>query len=355
MADISQQLQEQVLHARSSAGKLNIVGGGTKAFVGREQSPDASNLNLGEHTGIVAYHPVELVMTVRAGTPLNDIEAALAEQGQALHFEPPHFGPGSTIGGTLACNLSGPARPWVGSVRDQVLGIRLLNGKGEHLRFGGEVMKNVAGYDVSRLQAGALGTLGAITEISLKVMPSLAASVTLVQDMALEDVLHYMNSRAAEPKPITGACWVDGKVYLRLAGAKSAVEATAEKWGGSVMESGEAFWRSVQDMQHEFFTGNHAPLWRFSVNSTAVNPAIDGKWFLDWAGSQRWFRGAAELSDMEPLARSAGGQVSLFRGGDRSGEVMHSQPGALKTIQSRVKNSFDPDGIFNSGRLYSWL
>lgn len=355
MADISQQLQEQVLQARSSGAKLNIVGGGTKAFMGREPSPDASIFDMSGHTGIVDYHPVELVMTVRAGTRLSDIEAALAEQGQGLHFEPPHFGPGSTIGGTLACNLSGPSRPWAGSVRDQVLGIRLLNGKGEHLRFGGEVMKNVAGYDVSRLQAGALGTLGAITEISLKVMPSPAASLTLVQEMAMDEVLHYMNSRAAEPKPITAACWVNGKVYLRLSGATSAVEATAEKWSGDVIDQGETFWRSVQDMQHEFFADKEAQLWRFSVGSTAANPSLEGDWFLDWAGAQRWFRGTAELSDMEPLARAAGGQVSLFRGGERSGEVMHSQPDALKTIQRRMKMSFDPDGIFNPGRLYSWM
>lgn len=355
MAELSQQLQEQVLQARSSGEKLNIVGGGSKAFIGREPNPEASILDMSGHTGIVDYHPVELVMTVRAGTPLSDIEAVLAEQGQALHFESPHFGPGSTIGGTLACNLSGPARPWAGSVRDQVLGIRLLNGKGEHLRFGGEVMKNVAGYDVSRLQAGALGTLGAITEISLKVMPSHAASLTLVQNMAMDEVLYYMNSRTAEPKPITAACWVDGKVYLRLSGAKTAVEATAEKWSGDVMEQGEAFWRSVQDMQHEFFADKSTPLWRFSVGSTATTPALKGGWFIDWAGAQRWYKGAAELSDMELLARAAGGQVSLFRGGDRSGEVMHSQSNALKTIQQRMKASFDPDGIFNPGRLYRWM
>lgn len=355
MADISQQLQEQVLQARASGEQLNIVGGGTKAFMGREPSPETRTLDVSGHTGIVDYHPVELVMTVRAGTPLSDIEAALAEQGQALHFEPPHFGPGSTLGGTLACNLSGPARPWAGSVRDQVLGVRLLNGKGEHLRFGGEVMKNVAGYDVSRLQAGALGTLGVITEISLKVMPRPAASLTLVEDMAMEDVLHYINSRAAEPKPVTAACWVNGKAYLRLSGAKTAVEATAEKWSGDVMEQGESFWRSVQDMQHEFFTDKNTPLWRFSIGSTAATPGLEGDWFIDWAGAQRWYRGVAELSDMETLAQAAGGQVSLFRGGDRNGEVMHSQPAALKAIQRRIKISFDPDGIFNPGRLYSWM
>lgn len=355
MADISQQLQDQVLQARDGGHKLNIVGGGSKAFMGRDADPDAGTLSLSEHTGIVEYHPVELVLTVRAGTPLSEIEAALAEHGQALHFEPPRLAPSATIGGTFATNLSGPARPWTGSVRDQVLGVRLLNGKGEHLRFGGQVMKNVAGYDVSRLQAGAMGSLGVITEISMKVMPIPAASMTLVQDMAMEDVVHYMNTRSAEPKPITGACWVDGKVYLRLSGARSAVEATAEKWSGEVMEQGEQFWQQVQDMQHEFFAGDDVPLWRFSVGSTAANPKLDGHWFIDWAGAQRWYRGAGELRDMEPLARAAGGQVSLFRGGDRSGEVMHHQPEALKGIQRRVKNAFDPDNIFNPGRLYSWL
>jgi len=167
--------------------------------------------------------------------------------------------------------------------------------------------------------------------------------------------VEYMNRRAGEPKPITGACWVDGKVYLRLAGAKSAVEATAEQWGGQVLADGEQFWRQVQDMQHPFFDDPELPLWRFSVDSTAKTPELDGPWMIDWAGSQRWYRGQASLDQLEPLARAAGGQVSLFRGGDRTGEVMHGQPQALKTIQQRVKKSFDPDAIFNPGRLYSWL
>lgn len=355
MADISEQLTEQVLQARKRGQALNIVGGDTKAFIGRDADPDAGTLRVGGHTGIVDYHPVELVLTVRAGTPLSEIEATLAEEGQYLHFEPPHFGAASTIGGTLAADLSGPGRPWAGSMRDQVLGIRLLNGKGEHLRFGGQVMKNVAGYDVSRLQAGALGTLGAITEISIKVMPKPAASLTLVQEMSMAEVIHYMNRRAAESKPITAACWVDGKVYLRLAGARSGVEATAEKWTGEVMEQGDQFWQQVQNMRHEFFADNDLPLWRFSVASTAAIPELEGNWFIDWAGSQRWFRGAGDLTDMEPAARAGGGQVSLFRGGERTGEVMHRQPEALKAIQRRIKHAFDPDNIFNPGRLYSWL
>jgi len=354
MADSSENLREQILKARKKEQKLNIVGGGTKAFMGRAADSHADTLKLSKHTGIVEYHPVELIMTVRAGTTIKDIEAALAEEGQCLHFEPPRFGDASTLGGTLACNLSGPARPWSGSVRDQVLGVRLLNGKGEHLRFGGQVMKNVAGYDTSRLQAGAMGTLGAITEVSLKVMPKPAMTLTLVEDMALNDVIKYMNQRAGEPKPITGAAWVDGKVYLRLSGAKSAVEATAEKWSGDVMEQGGAFWQQLQHMQHDFFAGDE-PLWRFSIGATAANPDLDGPWLIDWAGSQRWYRGAADSAKLESMAQQAGGQVTLFRGGDRTDEVMHHQPQALKTIQQRLKKSFDPDGLFNPGRLYSWL
>ncbi|RMJ04398.1 putative FAD-linked oxidoreductase [Marinobacter litoralis] len=355
MADQINLLQEQLQHARSNSRKLNVVGGGTKAFMGRAVNAETDTLSMAGHTGIVEYHPVELVLTVRAGTTLKEIEAVLAEQGQCLHFEPPHFGEASSIGGTLACNLSGPARPWAGSVRDQILGVRLLNGKGEHLRFGGQVMKNVAGYDVSRLQAGAMGTLGVITEISLKVMPKPAATVTLVRDMPMDEAVNYMNRRAGEPKPMTGACWVDGKVYLRLAGARSAVEATAHKWQGEVMEQSDHFWQQIQDLKHNFFTDTEAPLWRFSVGSSATVPVLNGQWMVDWAGSQRWYRGEAGLSDLEPIAQTAGGQVSLFRGGDRTGEVMHSPPEALKTIQRRVKQSFDPDGLFNPGRLYSWL
>jgi glycolate oxidase FAD binding subunit len=354
MADVSEKLKAQVLQARKNRQRLNIVGGGTKAFMGRTADGDAQTLDLSKHTGIVEYHPVELIMTVRAGTRVADIEAALAEEGQCLHFEPPRFGDASTLGGTLACNLSGPARPWSGSIRDQVLGVRLLNGKGEDLRFGGQVMKNVAGYDVSRLQAGAMGTLGAVTEISLKVMPSPAMSLTLVQDMPQSDVIHYMNQRAGESKPITGAAWVDGKVFLRLSGARSAVEATAEKWSGEVMEQGDAFWQQLQHMNHEFFNSDE-PLWRFSVGSTASNPELDGPLLIDWAGSQRWYRGEADMAKLESMAKRAGGQVSLFRGGDRTDEVMNHQPEALQTIQKRLKESFDPDGLFNPGRLYSWL
>lgn len=352
MSDISKQLQQQILDARNESRQLNIVGGGSKHFLGR--APQGDTLAIGEHRGIVSYQPVELVLTARAGTPLREIEAALEEQGQMLAFEPPHYGDGATLGGTLACNLSGPARPWQGSVRDHVLGIRLINGQGENLRFGGQVMKNVAGYDVSRLMAGAMGTLGVMTEVSLKVLPKPAYQLTLVETMGMDKAIRVMNERAGQPKPLSAACWWDGHLYLRLSGARSAVESTARQWSGETLESGDLFWRELRDQQLDFFSGD-TPLWRFSVKSTAANPDFNGDWLLDWGGAQRWLRAPADLNVLEALAVEMGGQVSLFRGGDRSADVFHSQPQVLQQRQQRLKESFDPQRLFNPGRLYSWL
>ncbi|MCW8884815.1 MAG: glycolate oxidase subunit GlcE, partial [Motiliproteus sp.] len=290
MNDISLALQEQVISARSEGRKIAIVGGGSKAFMGRQI--EAEPLALAEHRGIISYHPVELVLRVRAGTPLTEIIAALDEQDQMLAFDPPQFGPTSTIGGTLACNQSGPGRPWQGSVRDHVLGIQLINGLGEHLRFGGQVMKNVAGYDVSRLMAGSMGTLGVITEISLKVLPKPAMELTLVEEMDAYRAIEVMNQRAGLPKPMTAACWSQGKLYTRLAGAASAVDATANHWSGQPLEEAEQFWQQLRDQQLFYFTGDK-PLWRFSVGSAAENPDLDGSWLIDWGGSQRWLRASA--------------------------------------------------------------
>lgn len=233
MTDRIRWLQQQVLAARSEGQALRIVGGNSKAFMGRQLALAQQTLSLAEHRGILSYSPVELVLTARAGTPLAEIEAVLAEHNQMLSFEPPQFAAGATLGGTLACNLSGPGRPWWHSIRDQVLGIRLLNGYGEHLHFGGQVMKNVAGYDLTRLQAGAMGTLGVITEISLKVLPRPATSCTLTFDVELDEALSLMNRFALAPKPLSAACWLEGRLYLRLSGAASAVESTAVQWGAT--------------------------------------------------------------------------------------------------------------------------
>jgi glycolate oxidase FAD binding subunit len=354
MADIAKRLQQQILSARDTGTKLNIIGGNSKAFMGRVSSGEP--LNVAGHSGIVSYQPVELVLTARAGTPLTELVAALDEHNQMLSFEPPRFGGAATLGGTLACNQSGPGRPWWSSVRDQVLGVRLLNGRGEHLRFGGQVMKNVAGYDVSRLQAGAMGSLGLITEVSLKVLPKPVVTRTLVFDVGLEDAVALMNRRAAEPKPLSAACWLDNRLYLRLSGARAAVDATLSQWQGQgrQLDDDDAFWAALRDQKLAYFEGE-APLWRFSIRSTAVNPDLPGNWLIDWGGAQRWYRGDASMAQMQQLAETAGGQVSLFRGGDRQADVMHPQARALQLLQQRLKQSFDPDGVFNPGRLYSWM
>ena len=352
MPDISKQLEEQVLDAIQRKAKLNIVGGNSKHFLGRE--PEGEALNVGEHSGIVSYQPVELVLTASAGTSLLEIEYALDEQGQMLAFEPSHLGETDTLGGTLACNLSGPSRPWGGSVRDHVLGVKLINGRGEHLQFGGQVMKNVAGYDASRLQAGAMGTLGVMTEISLKVLPKPAHSVTITQEMALKEAIELVNQRAGKAKPLSAACWLDGVLYTRLAGAKSAVETTLQQWSGDPMDNAEEFWRALGNQRTDFFASDEK-LWRFSIKPTAELPLAAEHQVIDWGGAQRWYRGDADFQEMQAIATDAGGQVSLFRGGDRSSDVFHPQAAALQRIQTRLKHSFDPDRIFNAGRLYSWL
>lgn len=353
MSDMNGALIERVNDARAAGTTLEIVGQGSKKFMGRQAAADAA-LDIGRHRGIVSYEPVELVLTARAGTPLQEIEETLAEQGQMLAFDPPRFGDGGTLGGTLACNQSGPARPWSGSVRDAVLGIRLINGRGEHLRFGGQVMKNVAGYDLSRAQAGALGTLGVITEISLKVMPKPATSLTLVQEMDAARAIVRMNELARQARPLAGACWHDGRLYLRLAGVPSGVEGTVNRWGGEVLEHDTGFWQSLRDQQHPFFTDGD-PLWRFSINSTAPHWRGDAQWLIDWGGAQRWLRGEFQHTELEPEAQDAGGQVSLFRGGNRAGEVFATPSPAVQLLHRRLKEAFDPAGIFNPGRLYSWM
>lgn len=376
MADVSERLIAEVLEASQSGTKLTIQGGNSKSFLGRDTPERQQNqvLNVGDHSGIVNYQPVELVLTARAGTSLNEIEKTLEENGQMLAFEPPHFGENDTLGGTLACNLSGPARPWGGSMRDHVLGIRLINGKAEHLRFGGQVMKNVAGYDVSRLQAGAMGTLGVITEISLKVLPKHAHSITLKQEIDAQSAITLMNERSGVAKPLSAACWVDGVLYTRLSGAESSVEATAKQWSGERMDDAAEFWRSIRDQQSAFFSGD-TPLWRFSIKPTTPHLALSGaqavhsealveqvnlvlepsNQMIDWGGAQRWFRGEADMQEMQKIAASAGGQVSVFRGVAQDAEVFHAQAAVLQAIQKRLKQSFDPKGIFNPGRLYHWL
>jgi glycolate oxidase FAD binding subunit len=352
-SDHSEAIVTSLVQAREEGRPVYINAGGSKRHIaGRNCDSDILDVSL--HRGIVDYQPQELVITARAGTPLTELITALQEHNQMLPFEPPLFGGKATLGGTLACNLSGPARPFRGSIRDAVLGVQLINGKCELLNFGGKVMKNVAGYDVSRLQAGALGTLGVISEVSLKLLPQPEKTLSLRYEMTVGDAIECMNRRAGEPKPLSGAFWFNGELTLRLSGAASAVDSTATQWGGDILEAADNTWESLRDMTLPYFA-NDEPLWRFSVNPAATISAATDSSLIDWGGAQRWLRGEYPQQELQQAAAGAGGHVTLFRGGDRAAEVRSPLSGTEQHLQQRLKHAFDPDGILNPGRLYSWL
>ena len=353
MTDLNDTIVDAVARARDDRKPLYIRGGDSKRhLLGRDCQ--AEPLDISGHRGIIDYQPGELVVTARAGTPLADIRELLAQHQQMLPFEPPLFGGRATIGGTLACNLSGPGRPWYGSIRDMVLGVRLINGQAQLLKFGGQVMKNVAGYDVSRLQAGALGTLGVISEVSLKVLPMPEHSTTLVYALDASQALELMNRRAREPRPLSGAFWLDGQLYLRISGAASAVQQTASDWGGERSQQAEETWSQLREMSLPFFQ-DKGSLWRVSINSVAPLSTPPEATLIDWAGAQRWLSGEADFTRLQESVAAAGGHACLFRGGDRSGEVRQTLDPVQQCLQQRLKKAFDPHGIFNPGRLYSWM
>lgn len=350
MTDQTDALRDAVIRAAADGASFKIVGGGSKDFYGR--AADGEELALAGHCGIVRYEPTELFITARAGTPLREIETALAVQGQMLGFEPPHFGGSATLGGTIACGLSGPRRPYAGAARDFVLGVRMLNGKGEVLRFGGEVMKNVAGYDVSRLMVGALGTLGVLLELSLKVLPRPALELTLVQECSSVQALERCTRWSGQPWPLSATAHLDGRLYIRLSGAANAVRAAAPKLGGEPMVAAASLWQDLREQIHPFFAGHEPPLWRISVPPATPPLGLVGEELWEWGGAQRWLRGELSAPAVRAAAMAAGGHATLFRGGDRQSPVFHPLfPMALE-LHRRLKQSFDPHGLFNPGRLY---
>ncbi|MGD2118200.1 MAG: glycolate oxidase subunit GlcE [Chromatiales bacterium] len=347
--DISQQILEQVKAAMDSKTPLAISAGRSKDFLGREIS--GLPLSLAQHQGIVDYDPRELVMTARVGTSLSELQQTLAEQGQMLPFEPPSFAPTATLGGTLACGLSGPARPFAGSARDYVLGVQVINGRGELLNFGGRVIKNVAGYDLSRLMVGAMGTLGIITQASLKVLPQPQFSQTLVQQFSQQHAIERMNRLAGSPAPLTAAAWYDGSLYLRFAGAESSVKQAVSESGGELLEDAERFWHELREHEHEFFQSGQT-LWRLSLPPATPPLSLSGDVFIDWAGAQRWYVGDATESEIRELAAKAGGHASMFRHAERQGDVFQPLPAALMKLHRNIKQSLDPFGLLNPGRMY---
>ncbi|WP_372522674.1 glycolate oxidase subunit GlcE [Sulfuricaulis sp.] len=343
-ADIGRALQDEVRAAAASHTALAIAGGGTKTFY--TGTLQGKPLTVTGHRGIVSYEPTELVVTARAGTPLAEIEAALSEKWQMLGFEPPHFGEAATLGGTIACGFSGPRRPYAGSARDFVLGTKIINGKGEILKFGGEVMKNVAGYDVSRLMVGALGTLGVLLEISLKVLPKPAKEVTLSFETPADKAIATMNAWAGRPLPLSAACHLDNTLYIRLSGTEPGVRAASTKLGGAVVENGDGFWRELREHQRNFFH-NDIPLWRLSVPPATAPLNLPGKWLIDWGGAQRWIKSDAPASAIQQEAEKAGGHATLFRHAKQNGATFHPLPARLASLHQNLRQAFDPDEIMN--------
>lgn len=351
MEQVLQEFKSHIAAAAAGNTPLCIRGGGSKDWYG--QTLQGEVLDTRGYHGIVAYDPTELVITARCGTRLPEIEAALAGHGQVLAFEPPHFAAESTIGGVVAAGLSGPRRQAVGAVRDFVLGAVLMDGKGEVLRFGGQVMKNVAGYDVSRMLAGSLGTLGLILEISLKVLPKPFAETTLGFAMREAQAIEQLNRWGGQPLPISASAWQRDMLIVRLSGARAAVEAAARKMGGETVPEADAFWRGLRNQSNAFFTGGAVSLWRLSLPSSTPPLALAGEQLIEWGGAQRWLHTDADAATVRHAAGRAGGHATLYRSRDKSAGVFHPLEPAVAAIHRKLKNAFDPSGIFNRGRMYS--
>ena len=373
MTNASQNIESLVERIKSAANTgtpLRIRGGGTKDFYG--QSLQGDILDTAGLNGISSYEPSELVVTVKAGTPLTELEAVLAEKNQCLPFEPPHFKPGATVGGMVAAGLSGPARASSGSVKDFVLGVNMVNGKGEALHFGGTVMKNVAGYDVSRLMAGSMGTLGLITEVSLKVLPIAPAEATLKFECTQQQAIDRLNAWGAQPLPLNASCWVaesgQGSLYLRLRGAVAAVDAAIKKMGaehGGVLQNAAsgnetvaADWQALRNHGMDFFKlkGDEC-LWRLSVPDTVPDLQL-GDTIVEWHGAQRWVKlPDSEAARLRSQVSALGGNAILFIAAKAintsATAVFNPLKAPLDRIHRKLKQEFDPAGIFNRGRMFT--
>ncbi|MEQ1592599.1 MAG: glycolate oxidase subunit GlcE [Thiobacillaceae bacterium] len=347
-------LINRIQAAHTAATPLLIRGHGSKAFYSNPCAGET--LDTSALSGVIEYQPKELVLTARAGTPLAEIEALLAENKQMLAFEPPHFGGRATLGGCVAAGLSGPRRPYAGAVRDFVLGVRMIDGSGQALRFGGQVIKNVAGYDVSRLMVGSLGTLGLITEASLKVLPKPASERSLQFEMDEAQAIDAMNRWAAQPLPLSASAWHAGLLCVRLSGADSAVAAAQAKLGGELLNDDAAFWKRLRDQSTPFFDKRplhpELNLWRLAVKPTTGPLQLGDAQWIEWGGAVRWLATDLPAPTLRAAAQGCGGHATLFRGAAPDDGAFTPLSPALLTIHKNLKQRFDPKGIFNRGRLY---
>jgi glycolate oxidase FAD binding subunit len=375
MDSVISTFKQRIKQAAASKQTLRIQGGNTKYFYG-DHSASHDVLDTRELTGVVSYEPSELVVTVRAGTSLAQLEELLSTKGQCLAYEPPHFGAAATVGGMVAAGLAGPSRANVGSVRDHVLGAKLINGLGEELTFGGQVMKNVAGYDVSRVLAGSMGTLGLITEVSLKVLPVAPAEATLACELPQREALEQMHRWGAQALPLNASAWLHDTtahpaqdlLFVRLRGAVAAVESACPRMvadvqaaGGSAtrMENAQAAndWQAGREQTLPFF---HAPspdvcLWRLSLPQTAPVLSLPYATYIEWHGGLRWvWAPASAATQLRQAAHQAGGHATLFRRaqtGATDTQVFSELPQVQQRIQRELQKQFDPHGVFNTARL----
>ena len=342
------QLVENLCGRLAAKEPVAVVGGNTKSFLGGRLSDEP--VSMLEHSGIVNYEPTELVLTAKSGTSVKDIELCLKDARQMLPFEPPRFGAETTIGGVMASGLSGPRRVQLGSARDCVLGVRLINGLGQHLKFGGEVMKNVAGYDLARLSVGAYGTLGILTEVSVKVLPIPDKEQTQVIECSQAQAMATVIRFGRRPYPISAAAWVEGALSIRLSGAGNGVESAARSIGGETLADADQFWNSLRDLNHVRFDQENEWLWRVSVAPTTPIDKIDS-FCVDWGGGLRWVKTDPEDFSLFKLAASFGGHATCFARKRKLGTGMQPlEPGILR-LNQRVKEAMDPFGLINRGRL----
>jgi glycolate oxidase FAD binding subunit len=341
-----EQIAETVRAASARKQPLRIRGSGSKDFYAN--ALEGEPLDMRGHSGVVDYEPTELVITARAGTPLAEIERALAGGRQMLACEPPHFGPDATLGGCVAAGFSGPRRVQCGSVRDFVLGVKVMNAQGEVLSFGGQVMKNVAGFDVSRLMAGSFGTLGVLLEVSLKVLPVPDEELTLRFELDEAAAIDRMNRWGGQSLPISASCFVDGTLTLRLSGSALGVAAARKQLGGEAVAQGGQFWTDVREQRHAAFQG--VALWRVSLRSTTPPLNLPGRQVIEWGGAQRWIAGEVPPEQVASAARSGGGHATRFRG-KAATPLMQLEPGVL-ALHRRLKAALDPQGIFGPRRLH---
>lgn len=354
MQHIIENLSSTICAAAENNTPLKIRGGDSKHFYGNTPNSKPDNLDITPYQGIIDYEPTELVITARAGTKLTELEAALQAHNQMLAFEPPLFSPDTTLGGCIASGLSGPRRATAGAARDFVLGIRILDGTGRDLSFGGQVMKNVAGYDVSRLMVGAMGTLGVILDVSLKVLPRVQTELTIQIPMQEQEAIEKINTWAGQPMPISATCFHDNVLTLRLSGAESAVQATHLKLGGDTLSTGTEFWQSIRNQTHPFFQIGQPSLWRLSVPSTTpCLLTLPGQQLIEWQGALRWLvcHDDTDTALIQRTVKNAGGHATLFRTHNNTAAFQPLESGLL-SIHRTLKQKFDPAGILNPGRLY---